>query len=75
MSDWFTQLQRPCPHPVGTRVEMVGLMPNDPCPVEVGTKGTVTGGNAAQIYVDWDNGRTLILLPRDPYRVIQEQPS
>jgi hypothetical protein len=46
--------------------------PNDPCPVESGTEGTVTGGNGSQIYVDWDNGRSLILLTTDYYEVISQ---
>lgn len=62
----------------GDRVRMVGVMPNDPCPIEVGTEGTVTGLGpdtshwhmTQQIYVDWDNGRTLILLATDPYEIL-----
>lgn len=46
-------------------------MGDDPDRVPSGTEGTITGGNAAQIYVEWDNGRTLILLPEyDRYEVI-----
>jgi hypothetical protein len=58
--------------PVGSRVEITGTMPNDPDPLPIGTQGTVTGGyeSARQIFVDWDNGRSLILLTSDPYRVI-----
>lgn len=66
----FWDVSRPCPLAVGTRVQMTGLMPDDPCPIEVGTEGTVTGGNGGQIWVDWDNGRALILLTTDPYRVV-----
>lgn len=60
----------------GDRVKMTGIMPNDPAPMEVGAEGTVervTGGTAyagdGQIMVDWDNGRSLILLPSDPFIV------
>jgi hypothetical protein len=75
MTNWAT-LGQPCPLDVGTRVEVTGIMPNDPSPMEVGARGTVTGGNGGQIWVDWDNGRSLILLPSDPYRVItEEQPA
>jgi hypothetical protein len=69
---------------VGDRVQMTGIMPNDPCPIEVGTTGTVIGiGDVAylgndlliaaptQIFVDWDNGRSLILLSSDPFTVIR----
>ena len=49
------------PVKVGTRIELVA-MPYDPDPVPVGTQGVVTGGNAEQIWVDWDNGRRLALV-------------
>lgn len=70
---------------VGDRVRMTGVMPNDPAPMEVGAEGTVTvvwetGGDTlpAQIGVDWDNGRSLMLLPTDPFEVtghVEETPS
>lgn len=48
-------------------------MPNDPFPVEPGSTGTVvsvTGGAMAQIDVNWDNGRSLCLLPGvDEYEI------
>lgn len=56
---------------------MVGVMPNDPDPIPVGTEGTVTGGSepsfnmAGQIWVEWDNGRSLILLTTDPYTIVR----
>jgi hypothetical protein len=46
---------------------VTGVMPDDPNPMPVGSTGTVTGGNGEQIWVDWDNGRGLILLTTDPY--------
>lgn len=54
---------------------MTGLMPDDPAPMEIGDEGTVTKVNPLsygpdQIYVDWDNGRTLILLATDPFQII-----
>lgn len=60
---------------VGDRIRMVGVMPDDPAPIEVGTEGEVTGiggsiGGRVQIFVDWDNGRSLILLDTDPFRVV-----
>lgn len=67
--DWRA-LSRPCPEAVGTRIELV-FMPDDPDPVPAGSKGTVTGGSGGQLWVDWDNGRSLCLvLPVDKYRVI-----
>jgi hypothetical protein len=61
---------------VGDRVKMTGVMFDDPCPMEVGAEGTVTYVNESiydpgfvQIMVDWDNGRSLILLGNDPFIV------
>lgn len=65
----------PLPLP-GDRVVMVGLMPNDPCPIPVGTQGTVTEVNphvfegSQQIYVEWDDDRSLILLSTDPFEIL-----
>lgn len=52
----------PCPVAEGTRVQLVS-MHLDPDPVPVGTRGTVTGGNGGQVWVKWDDGRSLNLLP------------
>lgn len=52
----------PCPLAVGTRVQLIA-MPDDPDPVPPGTTGVVTGGNGGQIWVEWDNGRSLMLIP------------
>lgn len=43
----------------GDRVRMVGIMPDDPCPMEVGAEGTVVSigdvvAGRRQIDVDWD---------------------
>jgi len=47
-------------------------MPDDPDPIPDGTQGTVTGGNGEQVWVDWDNGRSLILLVgHDRWKVIR----
>ena len=63
----------------GQRIEMVA-MPDDPDPIEPGTRGTVrsigkraTGRPAfVQVDVQWDNGRSLVLsVPPDRYRVIE----
>jgi hypothetical protein len=68
--EWFDRLQQPCPVPEGTRIRLVA-MPNDPCPQDVGALGTVTGGNAGQMHVKWDNGRTLMLIPgQDRWEVV-----
>jgi hypothetical protein len=68
---FFNRLSQPIPVPVGTRIELV-RMGNDPDPIPPGSQGTVTGGNGAQLYVDWDGGRSLILIPgEDRWKVIR----
>lgn len=66
---------------VRDRVRITGVMPNDPSPMEVGAEGTVTEvgeplpsawGGSRQIFVDWDNGSTLILLDTDPFVVVEK---
>lgn len=67
----------------GDRIVMTGVM-DDPDPIPVGTEGTVTHVNElpgiglhepdwAQIHVDWDNGRTLIVLDTDSFAVVTDQ--
>lgn len=62
----------------GDRVEMTGIMPNDPDPIPVGMRGTVIEvvRSVDQIWVDWDvdsegRKRSLNLLPTDPFRVVK----
>lgn len=58
---------------VGDRVRITGLMPDDPAPLEIETTGTVTRSASScpgQIFVDWDNGRKLILLESDPFEIL-----
>jgi len=57
---WYAKLSEPCPLPAGTRIRLV-KMTDDPCPIEPGAEGTVTGGSGAQIWVEWDDGRGLAL--------------
>jgi hypothetical protein len=62
---------------VGATVRVTGIMPDDPCPMEVGATGTVLGIGAeiqgrTQIDVKWANGRTLFLLDTDPFVVLDE---
>lgn len=55
----------------GDRVRVTDLMPDDPDPIPVGTEGTVRHvWGSDQIDVEWDNGRTLMLLGTDPFEVI-----
>lgn len=57
---------------VGRRIVCVEM--TDPYPVPSGTKGTVRlVDGIGQIHVDWDNGRTLAIIPEmDRYRLIEE---
>lgn len=67
---FFDRLREPCPVEKGKRIRLTH-MGSDPDPIPVGSEGTVTGGNGAQVYVDWDNGRGLILIPgADRWQVI-----
>jgi len=60
----------------GDRVEITGVMRDDPAPMQIGDRGTVTRINPSsrlepiQYFVDWDNGRSLILLSIDPFKVV-----
>ena len=64
----------------GDRIRLLA-MPDDPDPIPPGTTGTVTAvrqygsGRDAwhQVDVDWDNGRTLILVvPPDEFEVLSD---
>lgn len=69
---------------VGDRVQITGVMPDEPNPVPVGTQGTVVGVNlwAQQADVKWDvvnpvtgkPRRLFLLLDVDPYQVIARAP-
>lgn len=61
----------------GDRIRLLS-MSNDPCPIPVGTEGTVTfvtdmksfQAGAFQIGVSWDNGRTLSLVEEDRWEKV-----
>jgi len=59
---------------IGDRVRCL-YMPDDPDPIPAGSTGTVTkvtNGPLAQVSVDWDNGRSLSLVPgTDQFEVIK----
>ena len=57
----------------GDRIRLLS-MPDDPDPIPAGSTGTVvsvTTGTFAQLEVEWDNGRSLALIPGvDQYEII-----
>lgn len=67
-------------YPPGTRIEL-NSMGSDPDPVPPGTRGTVYSVNGyGDIEMNWDNGRTLSLIPGEdsfrkltPEEIAQEQ--
>ena len=48
--------------PVCCRIKLLS-MPNDPNPIHPGTTGTVVWPDRMGITVNWDNGRTLSVIP------------
>ena len=61
----------------GDRIRLLS-MPDDPDPVPVGSTGTivsVTEGPLGQVWVRWDSGRSLALVPGvDRFEVIERGP-
>lgn len=60
-------------YPPGTRIVLDHM--DDPYAVPAGTRGTVRSvDDAAQIWVAWDNGRSLALVPGvDAFRILTAQ--
>lgn len=60
-------------YPVGTRIQLDFM--DDPQAIAPGTKGTVRlVDDAAQIHVNWDNGRSLAVIPgEDSFHKITER--
>jgi hypothetical protein len=64
------------PVAVGDRVAVVAGILDDPAPMAAGMTGTVCWVGAwtteltRQIAVQWDDGRRLVLLPGDQFRVV-----
>ena len=60
-------------YPPGTRVELIHM--EDNWAVHSGTRGTVVlVDDAGQIHMQWDNGRTLAIVPQvDKFRKLTQQ--
>lgn len=67
---FFEMLREPCPVPAGVRIELVHT--SDPyTELRPGDRGTVTGGNGAQIHVAWTTGSNLsLVVGEDSWRVV-----
>ena len=60
-------------YPAGTRIRLISM--SDPwSPVPEGTEGTVDKvDDIGQLHMEWDNGRTLALVPgEDSFSVIRQ---
>jgi len=57
----------------GKRITLI-KMGDDPNPIKAGSMGTIQGVDGiGQIHVNWDNGRSLALIPgTDVYQIIRE---
>lgn len=57
----------------GKRITLI-RMGDDPNPIKAGEMGTIQGVDGiGQIHVNWDNGRSLALIPgTDVYQIIRE---
>ncbi len=71
----------PAPCAIGDLIELLE-MPEDPCPIPVGTKGRVMGvqqlvwhhGAEFQIMVEWEIPRSLSMIhPKDKFRVLKKE--
>jgi len=60
MNFFRTDIQNPM---IGKRVRLIHM--EDPEPIPVGTEGTVVGVDPVGYQMEWDNGRTLTLIPEE----------
>lgn len=57
----------------GDRVRVTGILPDDPAPLGIGDVGTVVlVDDGGTVHVHWDSGRTLGLLPTDPFEIVRK---
>jgi len=50
---------------IGKRVRLIHM--EDPEPIPVGTEGTIVGVDPVGYQMEWDNGRTLTLIPEEDW--------
>lgn len=56
---------------IGKTITITGVQPNEPNPLEVGDLGIVSYvDDGGTIWANWKSGRTLGVLPTDPYEVV-----
>jgi len=70
--DFINESQESNPNvEIGDRVEMI-QMKDEHSPIEPGSKGTVVHiDGIGQLHIDWDNGRTLAIIPEeDSFKII-----
>jgi len=60
MNFFRTDIQNPM---IGKRVRLIHM--EDPEPIPVGTEGTIVGVDPVGYQMEWDNGRTLTLIPEE----------
>ena len=60
MNFFRTDIQNPM---IGKRVRLIHM--EDPEPIPVGTEGTIIGVDPVGYQMEWDNGRTLTLIPEE----------
>jgi hypothetical protein len=69
-AEFFQRLSQPCPHPEGTRIRLI-QMGDDPDAIPPGALGAIVGGSGAQLWMRWDDGRTLhLIIGVDQYEVL-----
>ncbi len=60
MNFFRTDIKNPM---IGKRVRLIHM--EDPEPIPVGTEGTIVGVDPVGYQMEWDNGRTLTLIPEE----------
>jgi hypothetical protein len=57
---------------IGKKVKVTGKIPDDPDPLKIGDTGNIRAvDDGGTLHVNWLSGRSLGLLPGDPYEIIE----